>query len=83
MCCPSRLLGRGLLAHDAPASQLIADAPAETVPAQPSGGPLSRTSRLPLVERSSSSWGVAKDGSGLTRVWSEIVLDAVVRLVRS
>jgi anti-sigma regulatory factor (Ser/Thr protein kinase) len=29
---------------------------------------------LPLVEQLSSSWGVARDGSGATRVWSELTL---------
>jgi len=28
---------------------------------------------LRLVERLSNSWGVAKDGSGLTRVWAELI----------
>lgn len=31
---------------------------------------------LSLVEQLSSSWGVAKDGSGVTRVWSELSLTA-------
>ena len=32
---------------------------------------------LRLVERLSNSWGVAKDGSGLTRVWAELMTVAV------
>jgi serine/threonine-protein kinase RsbW len=39
------------------------------------GGPSESEPRglgLPLVERLSSSWGVARDGSGVTRVWSEL-----------
>jgi serine/threonine-protein kinase RsbW len=31
---------------------------------------------LPLVEQLSSSWGVARDGSGATRVWSEVAVSA-------
>jgi anti-sigma regulatory factor (Ser/Thr protein kinase) len=38
------------------------------------GGP--RRLGLPLVEQLSSSWGVARDGSGVTRVWSELPLTA-------
>ncbi len=32
---------------------------------------------LRLVERLSNSWGIAKDGSGLTRVWAELITVAV------
>jgi hypothetical protein len=27
---------------------------------------------LPLVEKLSTSWGVARDGTGATRVWAEL-----------
>lgn len=29
---------------------------------------------LPLVEELSTAWGVARDGNGVTRVWSELAL---------